>query len=141
MNPAARPPVKTRQTNASHASNASHDDEASDDDRDYSNGGSRRNSRDSGSRKGSMFHHKKPTPAQTNLESGRRGDQFHRHFVGGTKHGVTGRQAVDEQVRDMKKTSKHGQRPLWSHEVDEFDNPWRDDLTSWKVREPAVERI
>jgi len=119
-------------------SNISHDEEATDDDRDYRNR-SGRHSTDSSPRKG-LFrsHHKKPNPLQSKMDNSRRGDSFHRHFVRDAHHDTNGRTAIDHQVHDSKKVSKHGKRPLLNHEVDEFNNPWRDDLSSWKVRPPAT---
>jgi len=122
-------------------SNISHDEDIMDDDHDYRNR-SGRHSTDSSPRKG-LFrsHHNKPNPSQSRMDNSRRGDSFHRHFVRDSQHGSNGQTHIDHQSHGPKKVSKHGKRPLLNHEVDEFSNPWRDDLSSWKVRPSTTAQI
>lgn len=112
-----------------------HKGQSSDDEHKYRHSSTRTTG--TASRNGFRSHHQKPSLMHSSHNPGRRGDQFHRQFVGDSHHGVTGRTSINQQVRDMKRSSKHGKRPLWNHEVDEFDNPWRQDLSSWTIRPPV----
>jgi len=38
----------------------------------------------------------------------------------------------------MGKANKGERRPMMKHEIDEFNNPYREDLRSWKIRRPAA---
>ena len=50
---------------------------------------------------------------------------------------VHGRASLDEQVRKTERATKGG-RTGPSREIDEFDNPYREDLRSWKIGTSAL---
>ena len=55
-----------------------------------------------------------------------------------TKHmAVSGRTSLEQQARKMGRTSKR-EPILRKNEVDEFNNPYREDLRSWKIRDINV---
>jgi len=51
---------------------------------------------------------------------------------------VSGRGSLEQQARKMGAIAKYGKRRLKNHEIDEMNNPYREDLRSWTVREQAI---
>ncbi|KAH0297465.1 hypothetical protein KCU84_g16819, partial [Aureobasidium melanogenum] len=51
-----------------------------------------------------------------------------------SKHGTFGgRSSLHQQAMKLEQESAKRKQKLGQHEVDEFDNLWREDMVSWKV--------
>ncbi|KAH0357959.1 hypothetical protein KCU83_g122, partial [Aureobasidium melanogenum] len=51
-----------------------------------------------------------------------------------SKHGTFGgRSSLHQQAMKLEQESAKRKQKLGQHEVDEFDNPWREDMVSWKL--------
>ncbi|GAB7355860.1 hypothetical protein MBLNU459_g6518t2 [Dothideomycetes sp. NU459] len=85
---------------------------------------------------GHRFHHNKDRSDRDKALEG-----WARDSTGIGKSGMTGtfggRASLHQQALKMQRESgQHKQKP--ANEIDEFDNPYREDLRSWKIESAAV---
>lgn len=81
-----------------------------------------------------MFHHKQKPDRHKAFEG------WARDSTGAGKSGTTGtfggRSSLHQQAMKMERESvKRKKKP--TNEIDEFDNPYREDLRSWKIGSPV----